>query len=300
MSNTINLASKYVGLLDEKYSKETISAILDTPDTIVQEGKKADTIYLPEMSFSTGLQDYDRNTGFSSADTNLSWTSYTLSNDRGVQFEIDRMDNTESVGVIMANIAGEFVKNKVAPEVDAYRFSKIYSNIDAGMTTQETLSSSNDIDVKIDNAIQALDDAEVPESDRHLFIRNDVYSWLKEDISRTLSTETGVQRDIETFDGMPVHKVPESRFWGNVSIDSGGGYSKSDSGTMDVEYIQFMVVHAPSMFPLAKVQKPRIFEPSENQNADAWKFDYRMYHDLFVPTNKTEGAFVNYETRDES
>ena len=31
-----------------------------------------------------------------------------------------------------------------------------------------------------------------------------------------------------------------------------------------------------------KTEKVRIFEPDKNLRADAWKFDYRLYYDLFV------------------
>ena len=33
--------------------------------------------------------------------------------------------------------------------------------------------------------------------------------------------------------------------------------------------------------------------PDENQKADAWKFDYRLYHDLFVYENKVKGIYLH-------
>ena len=38
---------------------------------------------------------------------------------------------------------------------------------------------------------------------------------------------------------------------------------------------------------------PRIFSPEENQKADAWKFDYRIYHDAFVLPNKLSGVYLH-------
>ena len=44
---------------------------------------------------------------------------------------------------------------------------------------------------------------------------------------------------------------------------------------------------------VSKTDKVRIFTPDTNQKADAWKLDYRKYHDLWVPTNKLNGVWVN-------
>jgi len=38
---------------------------------------------------------------------------------------------------------------------------------------------------------------------------------------------------------------------------------------------------------------PRIFDPDTNQQKDAWKFDYRIYHDAFTYENKTKGIYVH-------
>ena len=38
---------------------------------------------------------------------------------------------------------------------------------------------------------------------------------------------------------------------------------------------------------------PRIFSPAVNQDADAWKFQLRLYHDMFVLKNKTKGIYVH-------
>ena len=35
------------------------------------------------------------------------------------------------------------------------------------------------------------------------------------------------------------------------------------------------------------------FDPPTNQNANAWKIDYRKYHDLWIADNSMDGVFVN-------
>ena len=54
-----------------------------------------------------------------------------------------------------------------------------------------------------------------------------------------------------------------------------------------------MIVHPSAIMQVVKHAAPRIFSPAVNQEADAWKFDYRVYHDAFVKDNKVNGIFVS-------
>jgi hypothetical protein len=42
-----------------------------------------------------------------------------------------------------------------------------------------------------------------------------------------------------------------------------------------------------------KTEKIRVFDPDKNQQADAWKFDYRLYYDLIIK-NSMEPAIIAY------
>ena len=57
--------------------------------------------------------------------------------------------------------------------------------------------------------------------------------------------------------------------------------------------INFLVIWKPAVLGVVKHAVPRIFSPQENLVADAWKFDYRIYHDIFVPDNKLDGVYVH-------
>lgn len=290
-SNTINLAEKYVPLLDEKYRVESKSAMLDAPDQLVREGRQAKTVYLPSVVLD-GLADYDRNAGFTDGSATISWESHTFSQDRGRQFQIDRMDEQETIEVTFGAVTGQFQRNHVVPEVDAYRFSEMHTA--AANTVDEALTASNVLSA-IDTAHETMDNAEVPSDGRIIFAKPAVWKLIKQ--SDALSREFNVQaededisRNIWGLDGYPIIKVPNGRFNTSVTIDSAGGF------TLAGETINFMIVHEDAVFPIAKHQQPRIFDPDTNQNADAWKFDYRLYHDIFVPANKTAGIYSSFET----
>ena len=57
--------------------------------------------------------------------------------------------------------------------------------------------------------------------------------------------------------------------------------------------INFMIVHPSAVIKVAKHVLPRIFSPQQYQQADAWKFDYRIYHDVFVEENKVKGIYLH-------
>lgn len=83
----------------------------------------------------------DRDNGFNKGSVTVDQKTYTLTMDRGRSFQLDREDEDET-GV--ANLAGqvlsEFVRTKVAPEVDAYVLSKLATT---AVTNAHTVTDSN-------------------------------------------------------------------------------------------------------------------------------------------------------------
>ena len=102
---------------------------------------------------------------------------------------------------------------------------------------------------------------------------------------------------VEMYNNMRVIRVPQSRFYTAITLkdgvstgQTGGGYV----GTTSTGYkINFLVVHPSALTKVVKHVIPRIFSPDENQKADAWKFDYRIYHDTFVYDNKVSGIYLH-------
>ena len=63
MPNVIALRKTYSTLLDEAYKLASLTAVLDGPNDLAQEGANANEILIPKMSMS-GLADYDKQTGY--------------------------------------------------------------------------------------------------------------------------------------------------------------------------------------------------------------------------------------------
>ena len=286
MANTIETISKYIPLLDQVYAFASCSAILDTPNALVRETADAKTVLIAETSMS-GLGDYSRADGYVSGDLTLTWKSYTFEHDRGRSFHIDAMDDAETMGLAFGSLASEFVRTKVTPEIDAVRFAKYATN--AGTTVNADLTNKTTVPA-ISAAEVVLEEKEVSLENCVLFITPTSYGCVKDDtdhFQRALTPSENPNRNFGSFDGMPIVKVPQTRFYTGVTLAD--GYSKA----ADAKDINFMIVDRASVIQLIKHGKIRVFDPDTNQSADAYKVDYRVYHDAWVLNNKKNGIYCH-------
>jgi hypothetical protein len=122
-----------------------------------------------------------------------------------------------------------------------------------------------------------------------------MYGTLKGEVNRVIvNEESGVNRAIEYFDGMQVVTVPVGRFNTAVTLKDGSTSGQTDGGyTASGKAINFMIVHPSAVWQTIKHESPRIFAPDVNQSADAWLFQYRVYHDCGVLENKTNGIYLH-------
>lgn len=284
-------------ILDEVYKASSKTSILDTANERVRF-IGSDTVNLYTMSLD-GLGNYSRNAGFVTGSVTGGWEPYKLTQDRGRSFMVDVMDNDETMGMAFGTLAGEFIRTQVTPEIDAYRFAKYASTsgISSGTPADITVGTT-DVPSLIQEAETIMGDDEVPEEGRILFISETAYAGLKDKITRYVQNgERGIETAIDYYDGMRVIKVPKGRFNTGITLNDGlsagetkGGFTVPASTSYP---INFMIIHPSAVVQIAKHVVPRIFSPQVNQSADAWKFDYRIYHDAFVENNKVAGIYLH-------
>lgn len=286
-----------MSILDEVYKASSKTSILDTANERVRF-IGSDTVNLYTMSLD-GLGNYSRNAGFVTGSVTGGWEPYKLTQDRGRSFMVDVMDNDETMGMAFGTLAGEFIRTQVTPEIDAYRFAKYAgtSGISSGTPADITVGTT-DVPSLIQEAETIMGDDEVPEEGRILFISETAYAGLKDKITRYVQNgERGIETAIDYYDGMRVIKVPKGRFNTGITLNDGlsagetkGGFTVPASTSYP---INFMIIHPSAVVQIAKHVVPRIFSPQVNQSADAWKFDYRIYHDAFVENNKVAGIYLH-------
>ena len=182
-------------------------------------------------------------------------------------------------------------------EIDAYTFAVLAANAGNSANADITVGTT-DLPNLIDTATKTMNEAEVPEEGRILFMSETAYQGMREKITRfTENGERAIYNGIEAYNGMRVIRVPKGRFYtaitqydGTTAGQTAGGYI----GTASTGYnINFLIVHPSAVLKVMKHVLPRIFTPDVNQQADAWKFDYRAYWDTFVYDNKTAGVYLH-------
>lgn len=291
VGNSISLAQKFLPLLDEIYKRQSLTSILDTAEGRVQ-WTGADTVKLFDIT-TVGLANYSRNGGYVPGDADGSWDPYQLTVDRGRSFSIDNMDNEETLGMMMGNTLSQFERLQVVPEIDAYRFAKWASTSNV-CTATGTLNASSDVAALIQDAEAVMDDNEVPYEGRILFVSPTCYKYLKDDIEKmVINPDTNVQTNIEVYDDMRVIRVPQARFNTAVTLATSTDSAGQGGYTATGNDINFMIVHPSAILQVVKHNPIRIFSPEVNQEADAYKLNYRVYHDTFVTKNKVKGIYVH-------
>ena len=292
MANSIDLVTKFLPLIDEVYKKEAKSAILEAPAELVRESEDANTVKIAKLAM-VGLGNYDADDGYPDGDVTLSWETHTFANDRGRRFSVDRMQNIESFGLTAARMVGEYLRSYVIPEIDAYRFAKIATKATQSATATLTGTGTK---AALDTGIVKLQENEVDDNRMVIFMTPTVAQNLSDNIKRTtLNGEGNVNNIVETYNGIPIVRVPQTRFYTQVTLDAGatssaGGYTKTTATGAD---LNFIVMDRNASFNITKLYASKLFTPDENQNKDAWQFDFRAYHDSFVFDNKISGIYVH-------
>ena len=286
MANSIALAKVYTNLLDEVYQKSALTAVLESDATLARQGANANEIVIPKLSMD-GLADYNRNSGYVNGDVELTWETVKFNYERGRAFTVDDMDNEETQNIAFGRLAGEFIRTKVVPELDAFRFATYASTVGAGSATG-TLASSADVIGALRTATSAMDEAEVPMEDRHLFITPTLLG-LVQDMDTTKSRDV-----LSRF--ASITPVPQTRFYSAIELLDGktggeekGGFKKAELG---VE-LNFEIIHKPATLQFTKHAVPKIIAPAQNPDADAWKYGYRNYGLCDVYENKAAGIYVH-------
>lgn len=287
MANTITLATQFIPILDEVYKKASLSAKLDGATELVTQGANANELIIPKLTMD-GLGDYSRNGGYVSGDVTLTNETVKCNFDRGRMFSVDTMDNQETANIAFGRLSGEFIRTKVVPELDAFRFATYAGIAGISKATAASLTTGEYVISALRAGITKMDEDEVPTEDRHLFITPTLHGMIQ-DLDTTKSREV-----LNRF--ASVTDVPQTRFYtaieqldGTSTGETAGGYKKA-TGAAE---INFMIIHKPAVIQFEKHVAPKIITPEQNQDADAYKFGYRNVGIADAYENKVAGIYLH-------
>lgn len=258
-------------------------------------------IKIPTMSTS-GLADYDRDKGYVQGGITVSYETYKMTQDRGRTFNIDAMDEDESNFVATAtNAIKVFQDEHVIPEIDSYRYSAIAAAAEkAGQKEAVAITSANVLRKLLEH-IRTVQDVIGYEKELIITISGAAWGLLNEDdkMSKFIMPQDFKKGEINTriytIDNNKIIACPQTRFMTKYKQNDGVTTGQEAGGLVaadDAKKIQWIIT--PKTVPLAvsKTDKMRIFTPDENQQANAYKVDYRIYHDLWVKKNDAKSIFL--------
>lgn len=272
----MDLATEFVGLVDEKFATESKTGLITNKD---YDFIGAHSIKIYSVGVAA-MNDYGRNTDGTSRygtvkDLETDIQEVSMEKDRSFTFSIDKMDEDETKGAVNVGTAlARQIKEVVFPEVDTYTYKKIADN--AGKTTIETITSSNAYN-SIVAGTEYQDESEVPMDGRVLVCGPAFYSNLKKDSSAVLETEIGqdmrIKGVIANMDGVNIQKVPSKLLPTKTN---------------------FILSHPVATTQAIKLAEYRVFGVTPGVSGSL--AEGRIYYTAFVRNNKKTAIYVSKES----
>lgn len=301
MANVFEYAKIFMQELDKQVVAQATSGWMEANAGLVKYNG-GNEVKIPVIDMDA-LGDYDRANGFVDGSVNLTYETKTMTQDRGRTFMLDRMDVDETNFVATAaNVMGEFQRVHVIPEIDVYRYSSIATQaIAKGVAVGGYTPSESDILKKLKEDIYAIYDVagEIP---LVITMNMQVAAILENstELNKMLSVIDFTQGDVKTtvraIDNNPIIKVPSLRMKTKYVFYDGKTAGQEAGGCVpdvNAKNINWIITPITAPIAVSKTDNIRIFTPEQNQKADAWKIDYRKYHDLWIKDNQISAIKVN-------
>jgi hypothetical protein len=197
--------------------------------------------------------------------------TFTLSQDKGFTFSVDRGNLEDSQMVTEANKAVKRQIREVSiPTTDIYRLGVAQAYAVANSQSATAALTTSNAYNKFLAQNDAMTDAKVPESGRHCFMTPATYSLLKQDSTFNKACDTAYadlkKGVIGMVDGVMLHKVPTS-------------YLVANTG--------YLFLHEETLVSPIKFNSVRVL--TDVQGIDGAVAEGRRYYDCFIPTNKGVG-----------
>jgi hypothetical protein len=288
--NSIENAVKYSSELDKMFAQKSVTGFF-ADNALATKFVGAKTVVIPDVDFQ-GLADYDRDTGFTKGAITVSNSSYTMTMDRARSLQIDREDMDETgIANLAGKILGEYVRTKVVPECDAYVLSKL-----AGLAVTRANTIDGDVTKPFEalcNLINEVQSLVGYDEELVAFVDNYMFAAFQNstEISKLIAVSDFKQGDIsikvKSINGVAIIPVASERM--KTAYEFGDNGFKPAPKSRE---IYMLVAPKTAAHLVKKTENMRIFTPEQNVDADAYKFDYRIYYDVFVNKNGLDAIWA--------
>lgn len=292
--NSIETATRFTGELDKVLVQKSAVGFL-SENAFHANFVGAKTVKIPSIELQ-GLGDYDRDSGFLQGTVTVSNTAYEMKQDRARSFQIDREDMDETgIANLAGEVLGEFVRTKVCPETDAYTISKL-AGIAFNRGNVVSTDEAQSVYEAFINMQSSVQEAVGFDEELVAFVDSTYWAALKKssEIAKTIDVSEFSQGDINlkvrSIDGIPIIPVSSARMKTayDFAADNAGGFTPAENA----KEIRMLMLPKKAAMLIKKSEKIRMFTPDQNLKADAYKFDYRVYYDVFVKTSYIDSVFA--------
>lgn len=276
----IALATKFQPYTDEQFKNESKLTLVTNRDF---DWTGAHTVKVYKVT-TAAMNDYGR-TGAATGN----WSRYgsigdltatteelTLTKDRSFIFNIDKLDQDETAQqVAAASALARQNREVVIPEIDTYVYGVMADKAGTKATAKALTAESIYADILAGS--KALDDAEVPETERVLIVTPATYLLMKQCPDITMETDVGqdmrLRGVIANLDGMSVQKVPANRL---------------------PEKFGFMIAHPSATVAPIKLEDFNVHNDTVYSSGAV--VTGRVCYDAFVLGNKTKAIYYQATT----
>ena len=263
----VNLLSKFGKALDQSFSKGSYTEKAVNNNYDFTGAKTIDVLTIEPQA----LKDYNRAEAGDRYGGNNELqdtkTSYTLSKDRAFKITIDKGNYQDQGELKKAGIVLKEQMNKIVyPEIDKHRLLVASKAVTAN--SQKVVFKPEDAYDNVLDLNVFMDEAEVPESQKYLFVKPSFYKAVKKQIVTTAqapnTNDSFIKKGyVGEIDGIPVIKVPASYLPANFEA---------------------IMWHKDAMLAPNKIAETRIITDSELVSGSV--LVGRFYYDAFVLNGK--------------
>ncbi len=286
-----NYAQKDINIFNTKLSQGVLTQPLETPEV---DWLNAQSFTVRNLACS-GYRPHTRDKGYNLGTLVQQNTVYVLSFDRDIEFFVDIADVDETNLTLAAgNISRTFIEEQVQPEVDAYRFSKLYAFADGnGKAVSEAITPAN-VYTRLKQMLLPV--RRYGPANLIVYLSSHAMDCLErcEDFVRTIENrtvgETTLESRVSTLDGVQLVEVwDEKRFF--TAYDFSEGFvPQEDAGRMNI-----LVVAKPAVVCKAKFNSVYLFAPGEHTQGNGCLYQNRLYHDLWVLEKQTGAVYASIQ-----
>jgi hypothetical protein len=295
MANTGTRAVVYNAILDEVIFAGLTSAPL-TADASRIKYNGGNAVKIAKLSV-TGYGNYDRGTGYPAGAATLAWEDHTITQDRGVAFTVDTMDEDETMQTLSAtNLITEFSKNQAVPEIDSYRYSKIFQSIVDDATPRYGFYTPVVATVlgTLQDDIGEIRDAIGEQEPLVCFMSGATHRVLTQSTQLTKQFNvqgggSGVDSRAFEIDGVPIYIVPSARMKTEYTFSATNGFAVKNFA----QQMNYILMAKSAAVAFVKHSKLKVFGADVNQTADGELIQAREYHDLWVYENKHNAVYIS-------